>query len=191
MHEFSRKFGLKRRSKAFYNDLYFRSSLKEYNGRIPSVRFRKRGKESQRGDLQSVQVVYTRAGQATYQKPQQFNYYLTRKDKFYYQLKQSMPKAISEIKNTKIKKALAAFTHGSSQPIRFWREVVRNPRTILVSVDEVKLPLGKTFTVVEIKSHLDKKSRLLLISTMQDLMLRYEVIQITHSKRTLTSLDKR
>ena len=101
-----------------------------------------------------------------------------------------MPQKISEIKNQKVRQSLKLVTRGASHPIYFWREVVRNPKTILISVDDVKLPKGRPFTVVEIKSHLDKKSRQLLVLAMQELMFRYEVTQITHSKSTLTSLDK-
>jgi len=190
LNNLSRRFGLKRKSRAAYQDLYFQNTLKNYNGRTPIVRFRKRGKEIQKGDLQSVQIVYTRAGEASRNKPQQFNYYLTRKDKLYYQLKQAMPKKVSEIKNEKIRSTIKAIARGPSHPVKFWREVVRNPKTILVSVDEVKIPGGRKFTVVEIKSHLDKRSRQMLVAAMQELMFRYEVIQITHSKSSLTALDK-
>ncbi len=188
LSDLSSVFDLKLHSKADYHDRYFETNLKTYNSRKPIFRLRQRTKET--GQMQTAQIVYTRASQIARTKPTQFNFFPTSKDKLWYELKQKMPWEIDDINDEKLKTMCKKILNGGHNDVLFTREVIRNPKTILVSVDHVNPHSPKSFTVVEIKSHPDEKSKTLLLEAMRYIMLKYEVIQTTLSKSTLSTLDR-
>lgn len=183
--DFAAKFNLHKHAKGNYHDRYFETNLKNYNGRKPILRLRQRGKETG-GMMQTVQVVYTRVSEWAKRKPRQFNYYLTRKDKFWSLISGDMSWKIGDITDGGLRNWCGKRTGGEHHDVFFTREVVRDPKTILVSVDQVSLPNQQHFTVIEIKAHTDTRSRQLLVEAMRYTMLRYEAVQTTHSKSTLT-----
>lgn len=182
LSDFANEFNLTLRFSAKYHDLYFENRLKNYNGRKPLFRLRQRSGE----DNQTVQIIYTKAAEMPNKQPGQFNYYPTKKDKMWANLSQEMPWKIEEISDKKLRTASGKIAIKPTKDIFFTREAVRNPKTILVSVDQVKIDDSTPVTIIEIKSYLDNESRNMLIKAMRYLMLKYEVIQTTHSKSALT-----
>lgn len=182
LSDFATEFNLTLKAEADYRDLYFETRLKSYNGRNPLFRLRQRINESN----ETVQVVYTKVAEVPNKQPGQFNYYPTRKDKFWIRLTQEMPWKIEDIVDKKLRGFCEKITIRSSQNITFTRKVVRNPKNILVSVDQINLDDSTLLTIVEIKSHADKESKRILIQAMRHLMLKYEVIQTTHGKNALS-----
>lgn len=180
INDFAQEFNLHISGKAEYHDLYFAHHLESFNGREPVLRLRQRTLET----VQTLQIVYTKASEFARNHPAQFNYYPSRKDKVWIKLDQDMPWTMSDIIDPKIR----AFAQSvSTKPIReifFSRQVVRDPKTILVSVDHIQNGT-EPLTVIEIKSRLDSASKKVFIQAMRHVMLKYEVIQTTHGKSAL------
>lgn len=182
--DFATEFHLSLRARASYHDRYLVTNLKSYNGRKPILRLRQRNKETG-GWMQTLQVVYTRASEWGKRKPRQFNYFLTKKDKFWASLPTKMPWEVDQITDKKLRNWSEKHSTRQHHDVFFTREVVRDPKTILVSVDQVTLPNRKKLTLVEIKAHTDEQSRQMLILAMRYAMLRYEAVQTTHGKSML------
>jgi hypothetical protein len=180
IQDFGNEFNLKERGSARYHDQYFETYLKKFNGREPGLRLRQRTL----GNNQTLQIVYTKAADMSHHQPTQFNYYPSRKDKVWILLDQVMPWNIQDIANKKIRDLAGKIASRPTREIFFSREVIRDPNTILVSVDQIENG-SDPLTVIEIKSHLDTASKRMLINAMRHVMLKYEVIQTTHGKNAL------
>lgn len=178
--DFGGEFGLTKRESAKYRDLYFESKLEDFNGRKPSFRLRQRGEENN----QTLQIFYTKAAEMPNRQPGQFNYYPSRKDKIWIKLPQPMPWKIEDILDKNLRNFAKRTVNNPTKEIVFSREAIRNPKNILVSVDQIESG-QEPLTVIEIKSRLDKESKKMLIRAMRHVMLKYEVIQTTHSKNAL------
>ncbi len=181
LEDFGKTFGLTKSEKAKYRDLYFENRLKKYNGREANFRLRQRTLENN----QTLQIVYAKAAEIPNAHPGQFNYYPSRKDKLWIKLSDPMPWKIADITDKSLRTISEKIAMGPVHEIRFDREAIRNPKNILVSVDQIETD-ETPFTVIEIKSRLDRESRKMLIKAMRYVMLRYEVIQTTHGKSALT-----
>lgn len=180
------KFNLWKKEKATYHDRYFETKLASFNQRSPIFRLRQREGGTPE-HVQTAQIVNTITSQFDKNKPSQFNYFTTKKDKLWTFFKDEMPWTIDEIKNEKLRKLCFKIAKESYYDVYFTRDVVRNPENILISVDNVDSKHSGKFTVIEVKSHPDEKSKRLLIEAMRHIMLNYPVIQTTHSKRILSS----
>ncbi|MEI8223819.1 MAG: hypothetical protein WCG20_01710 [bacterium] len=178
--DFAREFNLHKRESANYHDLYFATKLENFNGREPVLRLRQRTLNT----VQTFQIVYTKASEMTRSHPTQFNYYPSRKDKAWIKLDQPMPWSISDIENESIRNLGRSISLEPTREIFFSRSVVRNPQTILVSVDQIENG-NDPLTVIEIKSRLDTASKKVFIQAMRHVMLKHEVIQTTHGKSAL------
>lgn len=180
INDFSETFNLPIRAQAEYHDLYFAHHLESFNGREPMLRLRQRTLEA----VQTLQIVYTKASEFARNHPNQFNYYPSRKDKVWVKLDQDMPWTMNDIADSRIRSFAQSISDKPTREIFFSREVVRNPDTILVSVDHIKNGT-ELLTVIEIKSRLDSASKQVFIQAMRHVMLKYEVIQTTHGKSAL------
>lgn len=189
LNDLSDKFHLTVKIESDYHDRYFDNKLGEFNSRTPKLRLRQRTNEDG-GWLQTLQIAYTKASEMAMKKPTQFNFFPTFKDKLWISLDQKMPWSIDVIESAQIRRSVKRLIKsGKSYDVYFKRTVVRDPATILVSIDEVKGAGDLSFTVIELKAHPDKKSVSLLLEAMRYLMLNYPVIQTTHSKVFLASLN--
>ncbi len=181
LEEFGKEFGLFKRETAKYHDLYFDSRLQNFNGRVPNFRLRQRTIQNN----QTLQIVYTKPAEMPNRRPGQFNYYPSRKDKLWLGLSESMPWKIEDIKDEGIGNLAKKIAAKPTREIFFTREAIRNPKNILVSVDQIETT-GEPLTVIEIKAHPDGESKKMLIKAMRYVMMKYDVIQTTHSKNSLT-----
>lgn len=187
LSDFSSEFGLLVKNEMHYHDRYFENNLKTFNCRRPVLRFRQRSRE-EGGQMQTLQIAYTRASEIARSKPGQFNYYPTLKNKLWIPLSQEMPWKVEDITDSKLRGICKKIVSGEKyHDVFFERSIVRDPKTILISIDRVNPESSAPFTVIEIKSHMDEKSKAMLISAMRYLMLKYEVVQTTHTKSALTS----
>lgn len=188
LRDLSDKFNLGTVGRGSYHDRYFETSLKGFNLRTPTLRLRERTRAGG-GQMQTLQVVYTRASEIARKKPKQFNYYPTWKDKLWLELKQEMPWEIAEIKDEKLRRLCERVTNGQHRDVIFIRDVALDPQNILISVDQVNPSGSNSFTVVEIKAYADEKRKATMIEAMRHVMFRYEVVQTTHGKRALTTVN--
>lgn len=158
-----------------YKDKYFENNLKIYSGRIPKVRLRKRTKNSGKGLMKTLQIVYTRAEEKQNKIKEQYRYFPIKKEKFYFMFKKEIPSNIHEIKNAKIKRILKSCLKSAPQKIIFKRTFVCN-KILLFSIDKIKK--GKHYYILEIKSW--KKGNLL--EAMRYIMREFPVVQTTTPK---------
>lgn len=189
LKDLSQTFNLGTIKRGRYHDRYFSTNLKSYNFRSPVVRLRERAREGGDGKVQTLQVVYTRTSEMSRKNPEQFNYYPTRKDKFWAVLEGEMPWDIGEIKAPTLTSMIEKIVTGQTHDIYFTRNVAYDLNSILVSTDRVFGEGLGEFTVLEMKAYLNKNAKATLIEAMRYVMLKYPVIQTTHSKKTLTSLE--
>ncbi|MBI4440993.1 hypothetical protein HY639_02390 [Candidatus Woesearchaeota archaeon] len=177
--DIARHFKLPLRETAHYHDQYIDTTLSPYSGRIPHVRLRRRVMNKGH-EVKSVQIVYTRSSQVGKGELEQFRYFPVQKDKFYFLLEQEMPRAVKDIQNQKVRKFMSRVTKKKRKNVHFTRMMVRNPTTLLVSVDAVsKLPVY----VLEVKVRNDVK---LLKEAMRYIMLHFPVTQTTYKKVEMT-----
>lgn len=160
-----------------YNDTYYETNLGEYSDRIPKFRLRKRTNSEKRKNkfIQTVQIIYTKAYESTSNKYDQFRYFPIKKEKYYFILKQPMPKTFTDIKNIHIKKYSKTICNKkTAKSVKFHRRVVHN-RDLLVSADEIK----NGVFLIEIKTHKNLK---LMLEAMRLVMKEFPVIQTTKGK---------
>ncbi len=181
--DFGAQFGLTKRESAKYRDLYFEDKLKNYNGRIPVFRLRQR--EGNGNNNQTLQIVYTKAAEMPNRQPGQFNYYPAKKDKIWIRLSQPMPWKVEDIVDERLRNIAGKISGEPITEICFTREAIRNPNNLLVSVDQIETGSASPLSIIEIKARTDKESKKLLVKAMRHVMLKYEVIQTTHSKSAL------
>lgn len=158
-----------------YNDKYFDNKLRVYSGRIPKVRLRKRTRNSGKGLIKTIQIVYTRVSEKEKKSPGQYRYFPIKKEKFYFMIKKEIPNTIKEIDNLKIKRILKSCLKSSPQKITFKRTLAKN-KILLFSVD--KIMKGKNYYILEIKSWKTKE----LLEAMRYVMREFPVIQTTKGK---------
>ncbi|MBR9705409.1 hypothetical protein GOV14_00065 [Candidatus Pacearchaeota archaeon] len=176
MEKITKTFNVVKGKQIGYHDKYLDNNFSTYSGRVPRVRLRLRNNDAiEKGWLQTVQIVYTKAREKGSRAVDQYRYFPIRKTKFYYLLNQKMPKKISEIKNKKIKRVLR---HSKSKicDVNFERQFAKNEH-ILFSID--KILKGKDYYVLEIKV---RKNRTLLMEAMRYVMQEFPVAQTTSSK---------
>ena len=160
-----------------YYDQYFQTTLKPYNAREPVVRLRQRTEQGEETGSTKVQVVYTKAAEVTNSQPEQYNYFPVSKDKFSLLVTDQLPKFVGKM-----------VTNDDPHEISFTRTYANIPGELLISVDLVS---GQPYTVVEIKSFRKNKQAVeTMMMVMRHIMSQYDVIQTTHSKRTLTDLKE-
>ncbi len=167
-----------------YRDRYFSTrGLHGYNGRTPALRLRQRASETPTEGLKkSMQIIHTRASEIARKAPEQYRYFPVEKDKFWAPLGQSeMPWTTEKIENPTLRRIHRQATTGECSDVRFSRSAVQNPKTILVSVDNVNSHNGNLY-VVEIKSWKDTESIRVLVDAMRYVMMEYPVWQTTHGK---------
>jgi len=158
-----------------YHDEYFENNLGVYSGRTPKVRIRKRAKNSGKGLMKTVQIVYTRASEKQTSKREQYRYFPIKKEKFYYVLDQKIPKTINEIENSKVRSILKSCRKSIPKKVSFKRTFASN-KSILFSID--KPSKGADYYVLEIKSWKSKD----LLEAMRYVMKEFPVIQTTRHK---------
>jgi hypothetical protein len=161
------------------------------NGRKPKIRLRERV----RGDeaIRTCQLVYTRSRENAEKKgilsrprPEQFRYFVARKDKFYRMLEAPMPLEIEAIPFAPTRIMLSKYldkTEPLPPEIVFHRTYVHDPE-LLVSVDRVRTE--RAFYVLELKVYKDVD---LLRQAMRYVMMEYSPLQTTHSKVGLLKLN--
>lgn len=160
-----------------YYDKYFDTKLKPYNAREPIIRLRKRIEGSQKKDSTKIQIVYTRASQVNSNKPEQYNFYPVAKDKMSLKLNKSSKGIFNKL-----------ILNEQPHLVSFTRTYAHIPEKILISVDLIE-DQDRPYTVVEVKSFRnDKEAVETMIMAIRHIMSQYDVIQTTHSKRTLTGL---
>ncbi len=172
-----------------YHDRYFKNQLPVYSGRIPKVRLRHRHCEGPYEEMQSAQIIYTKASEMSRRQLGQYRYFPTKKDKVYFILEQPMPTTIDGIENHKARRILErAQSNGDYHDIRFDRTVAYDPETLLVSADHIKCRKRRPFYVVELKVRTEKN---LLKEAMRYVMREFPVVQTTHSKLDLVSMNNK
>ncbi|MBT3397433.1 hypothetical protein HOA55_00320 [archaeon] len=165
-----------------YEDLYFDSNFPQFSGRKAKVRLRKRTNTEGKGWLKTAQVIYTRARESQ-QKKDQFRFFPIKKEKFYFFLDQRMPKKISKIENSKIRRFLKSCETVPKKKILFERSIARS-EALLASVDK---PLkGRDFFILELKTRNDTK---LLVEAMRFAMQEFPVLQTTKGKSDIAILS--
>ena len=172
----SKTFNLIEKGTLNYHDKYFENNLPEFSGRTSKVRLRNRKRFNKQGYMKSIQIIYTKATEVSYKKIEQYRYFPIKKEKFYYITKGKMPKDISEINNSKIRKILKYSNKFDSKKIEFERVFVRNEE-LLITVD--KILKGEKYYLVEVKTRKDTKS---LIEAMRYIMKEFPVVQTTKGK---------
>ena len=147
--------------KGEYHDVYLQDlELLELNGRRPLLRFRSRTHPKKKSGLSnSIQITYTKPGEFLKKDTRSFRCFPVAKDKFYYEFKGGkMYWNHSKIPNKKISKFVKkAITSGNIRKVNFKRMIARDPKTILISVDEL-LDSKRNFYVVELKIRKDLKT---------------------------------
>jgi len=181
----SDKFELSDIKEREYHDIYYPDiKLPSYNERNPKLRLRNRTSNSE--NLQTAQIIYTRSNRLSKSSNEQFNYFLQRKDKFYFELNQEMPTCIEEIENNRVrKKLLKSLKSNNTRTIDFERAIVSNDKTLYVATD--KILSKRPFYVLEIKVRKDKE---LLKKAMMHVMYNFPFIQTTYGKLQLSQLNK-
>ena len=176
-----KKFELTILKKRNYHDLYLDNNLKHFSGRSPRLRLRKRTHENKEefypGNqewMQTLQVVYTRAGERSRGILDQHRYFPICKEKLYYFLEGNMPKSFNEIKSSNAKKTLKS--KEILREINFQRISANNDH-LLISVDNINE--NSSYYVLELKVYQDVK---LLMKAMRFVMREFPVVQTTHSK---------
>jgi hypothetical protein len=160
-----------------YHDQYFQTTLKPYNAREPVIRLRQRTEQGEELGSSKVQVVYTKASEVVNGQPEQYNYFPVSKDKFSFPVDEQIPKFVGKM-----------VTDDDPHEVSFTRTYANIPGELLISVDLVN---GQPYTVVEIKSFRKNKQAVeTMIMVMRHIMSQYDVIQTTHSKRTMTDLKE-
>jgi len=181
MENLMKQFELINLKKRNYHDLYLDNNLNQYSGRIPRLRLRKRTysekKELYPGNkewLQTLQVIYTRAGEKGKRSLDQHRYFPICKEKLYYYLEGDMPQSLNEVKSSNAKKLFRS--KEISKSIDFQR-ISANNSELLVSVDNIKE--NSLYYILELKVYEDVK---LLMKAMRFVMREFPVVQTTHSK---------
>lgn len=183
LEQMARRFQLSVRHTGTYHDRYFSTILPEYSGRTPQLRLRRRLVDKDR-EVRSAQIVYRRASEIK-TGLEQFRYFPSWKEKLYFMLEQEMPLHIAEIKPEAARTILQRAQHGDHYAdVQFTRAIVHNPRTLLVSADNVDQ--ARPFYVVEIKVRQDRR---LLQEAMRYVMHTLPVLQTTQGKRELTEQE--
>jgi hypothetical protein len=170
-----------------YHDKYFRTSLPQFNGRIPKLRLRQRDRR-EGGQYQSAQIVYTKASEMAKRHPEQFNYFPQRKEKMYFVFEDHMPWDIPEIPDRSVRSIVKRATKrdGTRNELTFVRTSANTPETLYVSSDEVHRGEHRPFYVVELKTYEDTD---LLKQAMRFVMDNFPVAQTTAGKLELSLMN--
>ncbi len=169
LQDVSRKFRLPLEQRGDYHDTYYPSRLKTYSGRTPKLRLRTRALNEEQ--METLQVVYTRAAEIPSRQPEQFRYFPARKEKLY--LRTRKEQVLEKLRNG-----------DESHEIRFTRRLVRDPATLLVAADEVQNGAERPFYVVEVKV---RENVAMLKEAMRYVMQEFPVLQTTRGKADLTN----
>jgi len=184
--------GLKIVEKINYHDRYFENNLSNFSGRAPVVRLRNRTlsarvnkltkdltKMLSTGDMQTVQVIYTRPQEEVITKLDQFRFFPVRKDKFFWFIdEQKMPDTISKLPED-IQKLIKA---GEQYKEIFFKRVILLDKTdtLYVAID---LPNdNRPYCVIELKI---RKNPDLFLKAMRFVMTEFSVQHTTRSKSEL------
>jgi len=159
-----------------YEDKYFENNLKEYSGRMPRVRIRKRDDYCGKKIMKTLQIIYTRARESSVNRFDQYRFFPIKKNKFYYLLEDKIPKNIDEIDSSKIRNLLKYSQKYPPRHIKFKRAFARN-EDLLITLDSVSR--GKKYYLLEAKV---RKNTKLLIAAMRYIMQEFPVVQTTKGK---------
>ncbi|MBT3297646.1 hypothetical protein HN385_01880 [archaeon] len=172
-----------------YYDRYFpQPDVKEYSGRKPKFRLRKRRLEDGNW-MQTAQLVFTNTGRIKNKAVEQFNYFPQEKLKIYHLLNnQEMPQDVDQVQDEISRKVMKKI-RGREQglDINFIRSFATNGKEgLFVSTDKVLGVQDRSFYVVELKVYNDKK---LLKDAMGYVMAEFPVMQVSHGKDHLVALN--
>ena len=144
-----------------YHDVYLQDlKLLNLNGRAPLLRFRSRTHLGKKNGLSnSLQITYTKPSEFLKKDIRSFRCFPVIKDKFYYEFnKGKMYWDYTKIPNKKIAQFVKKVTaSGNIKKVNFKRMIARDPKTILISVDEL-MDSQKDFYVIELKIRKDLKT---------------------------------
>jgi|GEM_PF-1033120 len=178
IEDMAKRFGLSDLREIDYQDRYFRSSLPQYSGRVPSLRLRRRGNYFGDRILHSAEVVYTKPREVHNHPADQYRYFMTRKDKLKFYFTHDIPDSMEGIQDAAAREMLTRAQKGNEfTDVSFRRTAVRDER-LLVSVDHV-VDCERPFYLVELKTH---KHVDLLREAMRYLMLEFPVVETTQDK---------
>lgn len=171
-----------------YCDTYFANTLPKFSGRSPILRLRERALgtcdvQTPSQKSQTVQIVYARTQEEQEKKVDQFRFFLIAKEKFYYRLRDPMPKTIAEIGNPKVEALLKA--DKEYKQVVFRRTLMHDEtKKLLVTIDE---PTKETHhCVIEIKV---RNNPNLLIGAMRFVMTEFPATQTTMPKSELSFFE--
>lgn len=177
-----------------YHDTYFTNDMPTFSGRAPVVRLRHRTlgtKDPDRlkqfpnmvasGEMQTVQVIYHRAQEENTGKLEQFRFYPTRKDKFYWFIdEKNMPDSIEKIPNKDVRDLLRA--GGEQKHVSFKRTVMLDKTKTLYAAVDSSLNGNDEGCIIELKI---RENPALFLAAMRFVMMEFPV---THTTRTKPEL---
>ena len=188
LESIAKEFGLGNADTMKYEDRYFRNKLPVYSGRIPKLRLRKRTAGlGQTAQVQSAQIIYTRANEILDSKIEQYRYFPQRKEKIYFILNQNMPAGIHDINNECARKILEKVQDGQNfRDIKFERSATYDSDKFCVTTDAIE-NRHRQFYLVELKAYPNRKK--LLKEAMRYVMRNFPVVvQTTHGKFELAGM---
>ena len=177
-----------------YHDTYFTNDMPTFSGRAPVVRLRHRTlgtKDPERvkhlknmvasGEMRTVQAIYHRAQEENTGKLEQFRFFPTRKDKFYWFINEKdMPASIEQIPNKEVRDLVRA---GEEQKrVSFRRTVMLDKSKILYAAVDTSLRGSDEGCIIELKI---RENPALFLAAMRFVMTEFAV---THTTRTKPEL---
>jgi hypothetical protein len=184
LEELSKEFTLGNESTETCHDKYFPTHLRIYNGRKPQLRLREMEvrNSNHSKDIKEVQIDYTKASELPEKEQEQFRYFLKKKDKFVYRLKQGMPSSPEDIDNLKVRRIVQKAKAGKEyRDIEFQRTFTYN-KELLCATDKVLQEHKRPFYVIELKT---RKNINVLKDGMHFVMSNFPVVETTHDKLDL------
>lgn len=160
IQKISKKFDLDSRRNYWFEDIYYKAKLSNYNGRIGKVR--KRIIEKEEGCVIKYQITYTKAGEIPQQTLSQYRFFINEKEKF-----------ITDIE----KNSLKYCNTNIFSSLRFIRKSALKKDGLYAAIDTVIN--GNKYAVIELKVFNDLE---LIKSAMKFIMDEFNVIQTTHGK---------
>jgi len=142
----AKEFGLHYHKPVSYQDIYFEHKVPEFSGRTARLRLRRRTHDKKACWFQTVQIIFTRAGELPTDLLEQHRYFPMKKSKLFFVLDE-FPESIEEITHSQVRKLLLKLKCASpAKKVHFDRFIAHNDE-LLVGADAVK---GDYF-VVELK----------------------------------------
>jgi len=178
------KFGLGEPSVVDYHDVYYRTDkLPQLSGRKAKLRLRTRGSWNDdpwtkgQPEVNTVQIVFTRAREEPSSSSDQCRYFVTKKEKLWHLMSRGV-EDICDVPDMKTRAFLQGLEAEKSRELEFRRRVARN-NELAVCIDE----MGE-FGMIELKCYRDTT---LLKQAMRYVMVNCPVapLHVTHGKTEL------